>query len=99
MQLQKFRWSRVYESSEEELIALLSAKNIKVQRWHVDAMQDLEANAYTLDTTIWCAEGSIVFDFGQQKYSIQPGDGLAIPANFGFTATAGITGCAIYQAI
>jgi hypothetical protein len=36
MRLEKFRWSRVYESSEEELNDLLKARGVDDMRHHVE---------------------------------------------------------------
>lgn len=98
MKLQKFRWSRVYESSEEELTDVLYVQDIQAARHHIEEFQVLETSAFDADTIMWCAEGSIIFDFGSERISLQAGDGLNIPANYGFTATAGISGCVYYQA-
>ena len=96
MNLGKFRWSRVYESSEDELIDLFESLGIKAVRHHVEEFQELQDKAFNQDTILWCAEGSAIFDFGTARFSAQPGDGLNIPADTAFTATAGISGCAYY---
>jgi quercetin dioxygenase-like cupin family protein len=98
MQLQKFRWSKVYESQEEELLAVLEAQGVVATRWAAHEPSELETHAYSSDTTLWCADGSVTYDFGDQKFVLQPGDGLSIPSNYGFTATVGMFGCAIYEA-
>lgn len=98
MKLQKFRWSKVYESQEEELMGILEAAGVKATRWAVHEPIELATHAYGTDTTLWCADGSVTYDFGTQKFVLQPGDGLFIPADYGFTATSGMFGCAVYEA-
>lgn len=97
MNLGKFRWSRVYESSEDELIDLLESLSIDATRHHVEEFQELADKVFDQDTILWCAEGSVIFEFGTVRFSIQPGDGLNVPANSAFIAAAGISGCAYYQ--
>jgi mannose-6-phosphate isomerase class I len=97
MKLRKYRWSRHYESAEEELVALLATKHIDAERWTADGAENLEPSVSTADKQIWCAEGSIVFTVGNQKYSLQPGDALDVPAGANYEATAGISGCVCYE--
>lgn len=98
MTVQKLRWSRVYESSEEELIELLEAQNIDAERWTIDAFEPVALLQHDHRITMWCAEGSIIFHINGKDISIQPGDILKIPAKISYSADAGMTGCAIYQA-
>jgi quercetin dioxygenase-like cupin family protein len=98
MNVRKYRWSKHYESAEEELFRLLAAKNIQAERWTVAEMQPLERRASDHDTQIWCAEGSIIFIVEGKRYSVQPGDTLELPANVPYEATAGISGCVCYEA-
>jgi hypothetical protein len=97
MRLEKFRWSRVYESSEEELNDLLHAMSIEATRHHVEEFQDMGGLNFQQDTTWWCADGSMTLAFAEKKFSLQAGDGLRIPANNAFTGTAGISGCTYYE--
>lgn len=97
MRLEKFRWSRVYESSEEELVSLLKARGVSAMRHHVDEFEDLGGINFPQDVTWWCADGSMTLTFAEKKFSLQAGDGLRIPANNAFTGTAGISGCTYYE--
>lgn len=97
MDLKKFRWSRVYESSEEELQDYLQSKGFESERWTADEFHDFGGQVFDTDTTIFCAEGGLVFEIDKQKISLQPGDALRIPANYAFAATAGMTGCVCYE--
>lgn len=98
MNVRKYRWSKHYESAEEELFSLLAAKNIQAERWTVAEMQPLERPVSDHDAQIWCAEGSIIFIVEGKRYSVQPGDTLELPANVPYEATAGISGCVCYEA-
>lgn len=102
MQLRKYRWSRDYESAEEELIQLFAHKKIQAERWHADEFEQFPELSHDYDTRLWCAEGSIVFTVhgadGERRISIQPGDGLDLPANTRYSAVAGFTGAACYEA-
>lgn len=97
MDLKKFRWSRVYESSEEELETYLHDKNLQAERWAAEEFHDFGGQVFDQDTTIFCAEGGLVFEIDNQKISLQPGDALRIPANYAFAAKAGFTGCVCYE--
>jgi len=97
MQVRKYRWSKHYESAEEELVNLLAAKHIDAERWTADEMEIFDPHVHPEDHQLWCAEGSIVFTIGNQRISIQPGDALDIPANTFHEAVAGISGCVCYE--
>jgi hypothetical protein len=97
MTVKKYRWSKVYESSEEELVRYLLAKKIEAERWTAEAYDEAECPAQPTDLGIWCAEGSIAYFINGQKISIQPGDGFVIPANMTYKFRAGISGCVCYQ--
>jgi mannose-6-phosphate isomerase class I len=96
MQFVKYRWSRNYESAEEDLFSLFDAENMQPQRVTVDADSVFHIKPVSDDTTIWCAEGSMVIDNQQMQYSLQAGDALLVPAESSYTATCGFTGCAYY---
>ena len=97
MGIQKFRWSRVYESSEEELVELLQAQNTTAERWTAEEFKQFQIPNTQSASTIWCAEGSLTVQAGGSKISLQPGDGLRISANSNLTAAAGISGCVCYE--
>lgn len=97
MELQKFRWSRVYESSEEELQDYLESKGLHAERWTAEEFHDFGGQVFDINTLIFCAEGGLVFEIDNQKISLQPGDALRIPAKYAFAAKAGMTGCVCYE--
>lgn len=97
MQLKKYRWSKDYESSEEELTQIFVTKNINAERWHGDEYQEYPVHSHDYDTRIWCAEGSIKFEIGDKRFSLQPGDTLDLPAYTPHAATAGLSGCVCYE--
>lgn len=99
MSMQKFRWSKVYESSEEELIDLLEVQNLTSERWAAAEFHDFGAQNLEQDATIYCADGSLVIWSEGKKISLQPGDALRVPAESPFKATAGISGCVCYEVI
>lgn len=96
MSVQKFRWSRVYESSEEELITLLQARQIESER--ITAMADTEPINKKAERTItlWCGEGSLVVRTQSTSSSMQPGDSLRLPASLDYELRAGISGYVCY---
>jgi quercetin dioxygenase-like cupin family protein len=98
MELKKYRWSRDYESAEEELHTLFEAKKITAERWTAEEFQLFEPHTHEYDKKLWCAEGSIMFLVDGKRFSLQPGDALDLPANTMHEATAGITGCVCYEA-
>jgi len=97
MQIRKNRWSKVYESSEEELVALLQARGITAQRWEAAEFEQLAVRTVDVTTDIYLAEGSASFRAGGQNYSMQPGDMLQLPANTTLAITAGLSGCVCYE--
>lgn len=97
MQLRKYRWSRVYESAEEELLAILRTNDITYNRWEGEPGEIYPAHAHDYDKTLWCSEGSIIFDVNGKRISMQPGDTLDLPANTIHSAVAGHSGCVCYE--
>ena len=97
MQLRKYRWSRHYESAEEELFELLRVKNITAERWESEAGEEFAAHAHDYDKQLWCAEGSMVLHINDKKYSLQPGDTLDLPAGTKHEATVGMTGVVCFE--
>ena len=97
MQVRKYRWSKHYESAEEELVELLAAKGITANRWSATESEILTPQATAHDSHIWCAEGSLVITTGGQRYSMQPGDVLDLPASSQYEVRVGLTGCVCYQ--
>ena len=98
MQLRKYRWSRHYESAEEELVGILTSKKITAERWHADEGHVFESHTHEYDKQLWCAEGSIVFVVNGKSISLQPGDALDLPAHTEHSATAGMTGAVCFEA-
>lgn len=98
MQQRKYRWSKSYESAEEELVALLRAKHIDAERWTAEPGTAFEPHVHAFDKKLWCAEGSIIFTIGGQRISMQPGDAMDLPANTMHEAVAGISGVVCYEA-
>lgn len=97
MILRKYRWSKVYESAEEELESFLRSKDIATERWQADPLEVFEPHVHDYDKTLWCAEGSIILEAENQSFSLQPGDVLEIPAMTMHSATAGVSGCACHE--
>lgn len=97
MDLKKYRWSRDYESAEEELYTLFEAKKIVAQRWTADEFEVFESHSHNYDKKLWCAEGSIMLTVEGKRFSLQPGDALDLPADTEHQAVAGITGCVCYE--
>lgn len=97
MRLQKYRWSKVYESAEEELTALLHAQNIDAERWTAKEYESFASHIHAKDKQLWCAEGSITFSIAGKAISLQAGDTLTLPANTPHEAVAGMSGCVCYE--
>lgn len=97
MNLRKYRWSKTYESSEEELFTYLAAKQIAAERWDAAGDESFPVQTYGQDKQLWCAEGSVVFTANGHRFSLQPGDGLDIPAFISYEALVGFSGCVCYE--
>jgi quercetin dioxygenase-like cupin family protein len=97
MELRKYRWSKVYESAEEELLVILRRKGVEFERWEAEPGEVFEPHVHEFDKTLWCAEGSVIFTIDNTRISLQPGDTLDIPANTMHEAAAGLGGCVCYE--
>lgn len=97
MQPRKTRWSKVYESSEEELVHFLRSREITAKRWVADEFEQLPGRNLSTVTDIWLAEGSAKFTADSKNYSMQPGDAIHLPANTSLTIIAGMSGCVCYE--
>ena len=97
MAIQKIRWSRVYESSEEELLVLLKSRNIQAKRVDGEAGSQQPEQTTQKSLTIWCAEGSLAVRTPSTSTSLQPGDAIRIDAQTPYELHAGISGYVYYQ--
>jgi quercetin dioxygenase-like cupin family protein len=97
MNLRKYRWSKHFESAEEELVAHLAARHIDAERWAADSNEDFAPHTHPQNKTLWCADGSIIFTVDGKIISLQPGDTLEIPAGTVHGGTAGLFGCVCYE--
>lgn len=95
--MQKFRWSKVYESSEEELMVLFRNRNIQASRIVSEAAGEQVHQSADLDSILWCAEGSLVVRNGSISMSLQPGDAVHITAQSSYILQAGISGFVCYE--
>lgn len=96
MAIQKFRWSRVYESSEEELITFLKNRGISATHHFLEMGDDGLSQQTPHEITLWCAEGSLNVQSNQTAWSLQPGDALRVEANTPYFVQPGISGCIYY---
>lgn len=87
----------MYESSEEELVALLQSRGITTAKWSAAEFENLPERTLPAETTIWLAEGSATFKVDGKAYSMQPGDTIHIPTGITLQITAGMSGCACYE--
>jgi mannose-6-phosphate isomerase class I len=98
MSITKTRWSRVYESSEEELLDFLHSRNLTAERIHLTEFETTSQPATDAGRRLWCAEGSMTVRLASTKVSAQPGDSVQLPSNTEFELLAGISGCVYYEA-
>jgi len=98
MSIQKSRWSRVYESSEEELQAFLQSRGLTAERLTLAEFDEADQPDSGQPITLWCAEGSMTLQSASGKLSLQPGDTARIPAATSYRLLAGISGCVYYAA-
>lgn len=96
---QKFRWSKVYESAEEELTAFLHARNLQAERTAAEEMTETLQQVSETAFTIWCAEGSLVIRQGSRSISLQPGDAVTMDADTPYDLRAGMTGYVCYISV
>jgi homogentisate 1,2-dioxygenase len=96
MSLKKFRWSKVYESSEEELVETLQALKIQGERIHAESDAEQIERQSDGDSIIWCAEGSLVIVSNTNNISLQPGDALRLEAGTTYSVQPGIANCVYY---
>lgn len=96
MTIVKKRWSKVYESSEEELLGLFTAKNLEATFHKLETGEDFQVIAAE-SRALWCAEGSFQLYVSAKKFSVQVGDWIVIPAETEYHMTAGIAGAHWYE--
>lgn len=96
MTIQKFRWSKVYESSEEELTAFLHAKDLQAERYNLQATDMPTTHELAGTKRLWCAEGSLTIGYGATTMSLQAGDAIRALAPTSITVRPGIAGGAFY---
>ncbi len=99
MQPKKSRWSKVYESSEEELIDFLDSRGLATERIHLTEFESTASQTTARDFALWCAEGSMTLRLPGSKVSVQPGDSVQLPVGSEFELLAGISGCVYYRSI
>lgn len=96
MNPRKYRWSKVYESAEEELQDFLQARGIHAERHELEDYSEYTLRASNA-TRIWGVEGTAGFTVDGARYSMQPGDVLELPAGSGCTIATGLSNFAWYQ--
>lgn len=96
MQPKKSRWSKVYESSEEELVEFLTSRKITAQRLSLSEFETTTLLAGSAQA-LWCAEGSMTVRLAGAKLSLQPGDSVQLPTDTEIELLAGISGCVYYE--
>ena len=96
MNPKKYRWSKVYESAEEELQDLLEASSISAERHEIEAYDEQTISTDTA-VRIWGAEGTASFMVNGKRFSMQPGDVLEIPAQSTCAVTTSLSNFAWYQ--
>lgn len=94
----KFRWSRVYESTEEELLDFLAARSIDAQRVHLAEFTQTEGTVAGQDTVFYCVDGSMNITIDKDKIAIQAGDAVTARQGQSYFIDAGLTGCTYYAA-
>lgn len=92
----KYRWSKVYESAEEELLDFLQSRGITAERHGISSYDEQTITTAT-SMRIWGVEGNSSFDVDGKRYSMQPGDVLELPAGSTCTITTGLSDFAWYQ--
>ena len=96
MNKKKFRWSKVYESSEEELADLLRARNISATRTVAEPSGEQLQQISERERTIWCGEGWLIVRTKATSITLQPGDATRVSAHTPYDLQAGEAGCTYY---
>jgi hypothetical protein len=99
MVIKKYRWSKDYESAEEELLRFFTVRGIDPIRWELAPAESYvpEPERAPNKRTIWCAEGSLIVTIDTKDISLQPGDTLELADIANCVITAGIAGCVCYE--
>jgi mannose-6-phosphate isomerase class I len=92
----KIRWSKVYESSEEELTEFLQSRKLEARRIAAEESSTQLQQVSERALTLWCAEGSLTVRQGSSSWSIQPGDAIRLDAAVPYDLVAGMTGYVCY---
>lgn len=97
MNPKKYRWSKVYESAEEELLDFLESRNIAAVRHDIESYDSLTLPLSNEITRIWGVEGNSTFTINGKRISMQPGDALDIPPKATCEITTALSDFAWYQ--
>lgn len=97
MNPKKYRWSKVYESAEEELQELLAAKQIEATHHEVESYDSTTLASRDDITRLWGAEGTAIVMVDATRFSLQPGDVLDIPPHAITTITTGLSNFTWYE--
>lgn len=93
----KYRWSKVYESAEEELVDFLASRGITAERHEIDSYDTHTLPKRATMSSIWGVEGTAIFLVNGVRFSIQPGDVLDIPPQAEATITTALSNFAWYE--
>ena len=97
MKLKKFRWSKVYESGEHELVEFLKVRKITARLWVLEAGNEADKRFLQKETTLWCAEGAFKLWSDGETVSMQPGDAVKLPAESSIQLEPGMFDSIVYE--
>lgn len=97
MSPKKYRWSKVYESAEEELLGFLQYKKINAQRHEMDGYETRKLTPSPDVIQLWGVEGTAKIAVNGSQFSLQPGDTLDIPPNAEATISTAFSNFAWHQ--
>lgn len=92
MKLERIGWRGPEEPTEAGLRTMLEAEGFEVLAWSDTAGQTYTPHAHDHDESLWCIDGSIVFEIDGREYRLMPGDRLMLPSGTVHAARAGSAG-------
>ena len=94
MNLDLIRWEGVEAPLERALHERLIDEGFEVSSWRDEPGATYAAHSHDRDETLWLMEGRIVFEIGDRRYDLGPGDRLMLPRGTVHAAKAGPAGAA-----
>lgn len=95
--VQVIHWQRPARANEETVKQDIRASGMTAGRWTGEPNKHWDGHRHSLQKTLWCASGGIVFHVEGSDYHLKPGDKLILPEDTVHSADAGPAGVVCFE--